>query len=107
MPRDNTHFINLIKRLLADNNINLLQCGFKIIKNLSKGLKKNFAHPCKVILGYVFSKLRDTKAMIVDEAQETLEFMLYCLAIEDFQEDIRDGLKDKAPNMRFQTLKLI
>jgi len=33
--------------------------------------------------------------------------MLNCLSIEEFQEDIRDGLKDKAPNMRLQTLKLI
>lgn len=67
--RESSHFITLIKRLLTDNNINLLQCGFKIIKNLSHGLKRNFVHPCKVILSLVFSKLRDTKAMIVDEAQ--------------------------------------
>lgn len=64
--RDNSHFITLIKRLLSDNNINLLQCGFKVIKNLSKGLKRNFTHPCKVIQSLVFSKLRDSKAMIVD-----------------------------------------
>lgn len=43
-----------------------------MIKNLAKGLKRNFAHPCKVIISYLFAKLRDTKAMIVDEAQETL-----------------------------------
>jgi hypothetical protein len=51
---------------LSDNNINLLQCGFKVVKNLCNGLKKNFTHPSKVILSLIISKLRDTKAMIVD-----------------------------------------
>lgn len=45
--------------------------------------------------------------MIVDEAQETLESMMNCLLIEDLVEDIKEGLKDKAPTMRFQTLKFI
>ncbi len=66
MPRESSHYITLIKRLLSDNNINLLQCGFKIVKNLSNGLKKNFTHPCKVILSLIVSKFRDTKAIIVD-----------------------------------------
>lgn len=65
-PRENSHYITLIKRLLGDNNINLLQCGFRIVKNLSKGLKKGFTHPCKVILSLIISKFRDTKVIIVD-----------------------------------------
>lgn len=30
-----------------------------------------------------------------------------CLTIDDLLEDIKDGLKDKAPNMRFQTLRYL
>jgi hypothetical protein len=67
--RDTLHYVQLIKKLLVENNINLLQCGFKITKNLCKGLKKNFRHPCKIIQSLVFSKLKDTKAMIFDEAK--------------------------------------
>lgn len=90
-----------------ENNINLLQCGFKVLKNLCKGLKKNFTHPTKAVQSLVYSKLKDTKAMIVDEVQETLRIMLQSITIEDLLDDIKDGLKDKAPNMRLQTLKFL
>lgn len=50
---------------MVDKNINLLACGFKIVKNLCKGLKKNFTHPCKAIQSYVFLKLKDTKSSVV------------------------------------------
>ena len=45
--------------------------------------------------------------MIVDEVQETLRIMLQSITIEDLLDDIKDGLKDKAPNMRLQTLKFL
>lgn len=67
VPRDVSHLITLIKRLLNDNNINLLQCGFKIMQNLSKGLKKHFGGVCRSVLGLVFGRLKDNKQMIVDE----------------------------------------
>lgn len=64
-PREVGHFITLIKRLLADNNINLLLCGFSITQNLSKGLKRNFSNVAKNISPYIFSKLKDAKPNIV------------------------------------------
>ena len=69
VPHENSHYITLIKRLLSENNINLLQCGFKVVKNLCKGLKKNFAHSAKSFCSLAYGKLKDSKAMIVDEAQ--------------------------------------
>lgn len=68
---------------MTENNINLLQCGFKIVKNLCRGLRKNFAQPCKSFQSSVVIKLKDTKMMIVDEAQETLLKMLYSITVED------------------------
>ena len=82
-PRDVAHYITLIKRLLNDKNINILQCAFKIVKNLSKGLRKNFNHPCKVFQGLVFSKLKDSKSVIVEETHETLKAMMNCISIEE------------------------
>jgi hypothetical protein len=64
-PKDISHFITLIKRLLAENNINLLLCGFSIAQNLSKGLKKNFSQIAKNISSYIFLKLKDAKPNIV------------------------------------------
>lgn len=69
VSRDSSQYITLIKRLLTDNNINLLQCGLRVVKNLCSGLKKNFSQPCRAIMSPIFFKLRDTKAMIVDEVQ--------------------------------------
>ena len=33
--------------------------------------------------------------------------MLNCITFEDFMEDIREGMKDKAAQMRLQTLKFV
>lgn len=107
VPRENSQYISLIKRLLLDNNINLAQCGFLITQNLSKGLKKNFTLVGKNIQTPIFSKLRDGKAVIVEAAQTTLNSLLHCLTLEDLMEDIKAGLEDKAPNMRRQVLKFL
>lgn len=106
VARDCTHFIPLLKRLLNDKNINLLIAGLKMIQNLSKGLKKNFSHCAKNILENVFPKLKDNKPFIVDEAQATIKSLLHSLSVEGLVEEIKLGLEDKAPNMRYQTLKI-
>ncbi len=72
-----------MKRLFSDNNINLLQCGFKIVNNLCKGLKRHFSITCKSILSYIFLKLKDTKALIVDENLTTLKTMTFSISLED------------------------
>ncbi len=84
-----------------------MQCGFKIVKNLCKGLKKAFAISCKSFLSYVYLKLKDSKVMIVDETLATLKAMTYSITLEDMQEEIRAGLRDKSPQMRLNTLKLL
>jgi hypothetical protein len=106
-PRDLSHFITLIKRLLSDNNINLLLCGFSIAQNLSKGLKRHFYIVAKNISTYIFMKLKDAKPAIVEAAQETLKSLLYSVTLEDLIEEIKISLDDKAPMMRFQVLKFL
>lgn len=53
--------------------------------NLSRGLKKSFSGPCKAFLSYVYLKLKDNKAMIVDETLTTLKAMTYSINLEDMQ----------------------
>jgi hypothetical protein len=64
-PRDVGHLITLIKRLLAENNINLLLCGFSATQNLAKGLKKHFSPVAKNVSTFIFLKLKDAKSNIV------------------------------------------
>lgn len=45
--------------------------------------------------------------MTVELAQNTLKSMLHALTLEDFMENLREGLKDKSPVMKEETLKLI
>ena len=68
-PREIAHFITLIKRLLSDNNINLLLCGFSITQNLAKGLKRHFSNVAKNVSAYIYAKLKDAKSNIVEAAQ--------------------------------------
>jgi len=70
-------------------------------------LKKAFAISCKSFLPYVYLKLKDNKAMIVDETLATLKTMTLSITLEDMQEEIKSGLKDKSPQMRLNTLKLL
>ena len=105
--KETSHMIKLVKRLLADNNINLLLCGFSIAQNLSKGLKRHFRIIGINILGQVFGKLKDSKNNIVEAAQETLKCLIGSLSIDDFMEDIRSGLDDKAPVMKCQTMRFV
>ena len=105
--KDVAHFIKLIKRLLSDHNINLLLCGLHITQNLSKGLKKGFRIIGINILALVFAKLKDSKTNIVECAQETLKCLLGSMVIEDFMEEIKVGLDDKASNMKCQTMRFV
>ena len=82
----------MIKRLLADNNINLLQCGFKIIVNLSKGLKRGFYHVCKTFITPLFSKLRDKKNSIIEEAHAAIKACFEVISMDDIMEEIKQGL---------------
>ena len=40
--------IGLLKRILSDPNINVVQSGIKILGQLSKGLRKNFTSASKI-----------------------------------------------------------
>lgn len=106
-PREIGHFITLIKRLLSDNNINLLLCGFTITQNLAKGLKRHFSNVAKNVVSNIYAKLKDAKNQIVEAAQETLKSLLHSVSLEDLLEEIKAGLDDKSSTMRFQSLKFL
>ena len=85
----------------------MLQCGFSVTQNLAKGLKRHFYNVAKNISPYIFNKLKDAKATIVEAAQETLKSLLFTLGLDDLMDDIKASLDDKAPMMKLQAIKFL
>ena len=55
----------------------------------------------------MIAKFRDKKTQMVDETFNTLNEFCYCISIEDVIEDLKEGLQDKAPNMRVNLINWI
>ena len=55
----------------------------------------------------IIAKFRDKKTQMVDETFNTLNEFSYCLSIEDVIDDLKEGLHDKAPNMKVNLINWI
>ena len=107
VPREHYHLVGMLKKLMVDSNIAIQICGMKMAKALASGLRKAFNQGGKVMAPLLIAKLRDKKNQITDEAHKALKALFYSITLEDMIEPIKDGLIDKAPNMRLQTLKFL
>lgn len=107
VQRDHYHIIGLAKKLLADSNLAIQICGIKLTKALASGLRKEFRQGAKVLASLLLVKLRDKKTQVVDETHKCLKALLHAISLEDMLESIKEGLVDKAPQMRQQTLKFV
>lgn len=67
---------------------------------MSRGLRRNFYPIVKTNFANVIGKFRDKKTQMVDETFNTLNDFLYSISIEEVLEDLKEGLQDKAPNMK-------
>lgn len=105
--KDYMHLISFISRLIVDSNFNVNISGFKLLRNMANGLRKNFYHGAKSIYKEILFKLRDKKQMIVDEVQKVLITFLHCVPIDEMIEKIKQNLTDKAPNMKVETLNFV
>ena len=101
------HITELIKRLINDSNFNVVLMNLKMLAILSKGIRRPFAPTVKSLFSNVLSKFRDKKTQMVDETFHTLGDFMYCISIEDVLEDVKDGLADKAPNMKVNLINWI
>ena len=90
----------MIRRLLTDSNFNVVLTNLKLAATISKGLRKQFIHSAKSLFPLILSKMREKKDQMIEETFHTLNDFYYSISIEDVSEDIKQGLKDKAPNMR-------
>lgn len=90
----------MIRRLLTDSNFNVVLTNLKLAATISKGLRKQFTHSAKSLFPLILSKMKEKKNQMIEETFHTLNDFYYSISIEDVSEDIKQGLKDKAPNMR-------
>jgi hypothetical protein len=105
--REHYHLITMIKKLLADSNIAIMMCGMRMCKCLASGLRKAFSQGAKILVPLIMSKLRDKKTQVTDEAHKSLKALFYSMTLEEMLESIKEGMTDKAPNMRVQVLTFL
>lgn len=101
------HVTEVIRRLINDSNFNVVLWTLRILGVLSKGLRKNFYPVVKNNFSNVLAKFRDKKTQMIDETFNTLNDFTYSISLDDVLEDIKEGLNDKAPNMKVNVLNWI
>ena len=74
---------------------------------MAKGLRKHFHGIAKAQFFNIIAKFREKKTQMVDETFNTLNDFTHCLSIEDVENDVKEGLGDKAPTMRCNLLNWI
>ena len=98
------HIIPFFKKILNDNNINIVIIGIKCLGVLAKGLRKNFSTGAKIFFPILLQKFKDKKTLLVEENHKTLEKFLYSINLEDIQENIKDCLNDKVIVLKLNIL---
>jgi DNA-binding transcriptional regulator GbsR (MarR family) len=97
----------MIKRLINDSNFNVVIWDLKVLGVMSRGLRKNFQYVVKQVFSNVLGKFRDKKTQMIEETFNTLNDFMYCLSIEDVLDDVKEGLQDKAPNMKVNVVNWV
>lgn len=105
IPSNFYPIIGLLKRILSDPNINVVQSGIKILGQLSKGLRKNFSSASKIFFPILLGKFREKKSQIVDETHKTLDLFYFSMPnFEEIFDDVKIGLNDKVIHAKLNTL---
>lgn len=96
---------SLLKKILNDNNVNVMCCGLKLCGLLAKTLRKSFQSSAKLLFPLVLSRFKEKKPFILEETHRTLEFFFYCFAgIDDVFEDIKEALQEKVVSLKQNAL---
>jgi len=101
------HIDDLLKRLMADNNITVVTTVIKIYTALARGLRRSYNSTCKLAISSILAKLKDKRGQIIDEACKALDSFLYCITLDEVIEDLKEILKDKAPEVKIHTMSLV
>jgi hypothetical protein len=104
---EHRHISELIKRLINDSNFNVVIWTLRVLGVMARGLRRHFQHVIKNNFCNVLSKFRDKKTQMIEETFTTLNDFLFCVSIEEVLDDVKEGLQDKAPNMKVNVINWV
>jgi len=93
-----TELGSVLKRILKDSNVVVVNMAIKIIGQLSKTLRTHFSAYARQIFGTILQKCKDKKTVV--EAQKCLEDLKFSLKLHDMLEELKEGLNDKSPQVK-------
>lgn len=88
--------VDLAKKLINDNNVNVMVQALKLVGLLSKGLRKSFEIHSRQFFGIFLNKLKEKKTLIVQEIFNGLDNLLYSLSLDSLLIELEEALEDKA-----------
>ncbi len=94
----------MLKKILADANVNVVLKGINIIGLMAKGMRKSFSPFAKMLFPLLLHKFREKKTLIIEETKSTLDNFFYVFNIEDVIDDLKEGLTDKTSVMKLQII---
>ena len=106
-PTGHYHINTMLKRLLNDNNVNVMLTAIRIYGLLAKGLRKHFAPTAKSIAPFILQKFREKKTQVVEETYKTFDMLFYSISLDDIVDDLKEALTDKNAFAKVNILGLI
>lgn len=70
-------------------------------------MRKHFSPAVKILFSLILSKFREKKTILIEQTKICIDKFVYCVTIEDLVEDLKEGLCDKTPTMKIQTMNFI
>lgn len=92
--------VGMAKRLINDANVNVMLQTLKMIGLLAKGQRKYFEQYAKQFFPVFLTKLKDKKTQVVQETFIGLENLLYSIALDQVNDDIKEAMEDKTPTLK-------
>ena len=102
------HIIDLLKKILNDNNIVVVTTAVKITGFLVKGLRKHIQNSSKMLFGLILEKFKEKNKLLIDECQKTLETFFFSINnFEDVLDEINEALSSKSLGMKTNSLNFV
>lgn len=96
--------VDLAKKLINDNNVNVMVQAVKLVGLLSKGLRKSFEIYSKEFFPMFLDKLKEKKTLIIQEVFTGLDNLLFSLTMDSVMIELGEALDDKATAMKINLM---
>ncbi|CAD8136690.1 unnamed protein product [Paramecium pentaurelia] len=108
VPSPNVYsIVQLLKKLINEQNIAICTMSIKIAGLLANGLRKNFYQYVKILIQPLFARLKDKKQNIVDDTITSLKKFFYCCTLDELFEEVKTLLDDKSSSPKINVFVLV